>query len=79
MEYIQADKDEPEGGAASSAGPRGEEAERVLARAELAFVILNKFPYNPGHMLVVPVRHVGELEDLDAGRAWTSAAPLGAR
>ena len=29
-----------------------EEPERVLARTHLAYVVLNKFPYNPGHLLV---------------------------
>jgi ATP adenylyltransferase len=40
------------------------EPERVLARGELTYVVLNKFPYNPGHMLVVPFRHTGDLESL---------------
>ena len=35
-------------------------------RSDLAFVILAKYPYNPGHLLVLPVRHAGELEDLTA-------------
>jgi ATP adenylyltransferase len=30
---------------------------------------LNKFPYNPGHVLVVPVRHVGDLTDLSAAES----------
>jgi ATP adenylyltransferase len=29
-----------------------------------AFVILNKFPYNNGHLMVVPVRHVARLSEL---------------
>jgi ATP adenylyltransferase len=40
----------------------GEESERVLARSELGYVVLNRYPYNPGHVMVVPNRHVGELE-----------------
>jgi ATP adenylyltransferase len=40
------------------------ESERVLAMGDLAYVVLNKFPYNPGHLLIVPVRHVGDLEEL---------------
>jgi ATP adenylyltransferase len=44
----------------------GEESDRVLARTDLAYVVLNKFPYNPGHLLVVPVRHEGDLESLTA-------------
>ena len=41
-----------------------EESERVLARTDLAYVVLNKFPYNPGHLLAVPLRHVAEIEAL---------------
>jgi ATP adenylyltransferase len=36
----------------------------VLARDDLAFVTLAKYPYNPGHLLILPVRHVGDVEDL---------------
>ena len=36
----------------------------VVARAESAYAVLNKHPYNPGHLMVVPYRHVAELEDL---------------
>jgi ATP adenylyltransferase len=32
---------------------------------ERAFVILNKFPYNNGHLMVVPKRHVARLTELD--------------
>ncbi|MGZ8578861.1 MAG: HIT family protein [Actinomycetota bacterium] len=66
MQYIQEAKEEPEGGGCVfCAIPEAEpETERVLVRGELAYVVLNKFPYNPGHLLVVPLRHVGELEDV---------------
>ena len=36
----------------------------MLERAELTFTVLNAFPYNPGHLMVAPVRHEGELEAL---------------
>jgi len=36
----------------------------VVHRGTEAFVILNKFPYNNGHVMVVPHRHVGRLADL---------------
>jgi ATP adenylyltransferase len=36
----------------------------VLARKPAAFVIMNRFPYSNGHVMVVPVRHVGRIEDL---------------
>jgi ATP adenylyltransferase len=38
----------------------------VLARGERAFLILNRYPYNNGHFMVVPYDHVSSLEDLDA-------------
>ena len=60
MEYIQEAKEEP-GGCVFCSIP-DKEPERVLVRTELAYVVLNKFPYNPGHVLVVPLRHVGEFE-----------------
>jgi ATP adenylyltransferase len=41
-----------------------DEASYILARTDVAFVILNAFPYNPGHLMVAPIRHVSELEDL---------------
>ncbi len=37
---------------------------KVLYRDNLMMVIMNVFPYNVGHLQVVPVRHVEELEDL---------------
>ena len=80
MEYIEANKDEPatEGGCVfcALADGTGPEEERVLARTGLAFVTLAKYPYNPGHLLVLPMRHVGELEDLSAEENTEVAALL---
>ena len=38
----------------------------VLARGEHVYAVLNLHPYNPGHLMVVTYRHVGELEALTA-------------
>jgi ATP adenylyltransferase len=49
-------------------------ANYIVARAEHAFVMLNAFPYNSGHLLIIPYRHVAdytqlrEEELLDLGR-----------
>jgi ATP adenylyltransferase len=45
--------------------PDDPDADLVLWRPEGAIVILNKFPYNPGHAIVAPCKHASTLEDLD--------------
>jgi ATP adenylyltransferase len=42
---------------------------QVLARDALAFAVLNVYPYTSGHLMVAPVRHVGELEALTTEEA----------
>jgi ATP adenylyltransferase len=37
----------------------------VVAESEHAFTLLNNYPYNPGHVMVIPRRHTGEYSDLD--------------
>ena len=36
----------------------------IVRRGELAFAVLNLYPYNPGHLMVVPYRHVPDYTDL---------------
>jgi ATP adenylyltransferase len=38
----------------------------IVARGELVYAVLNLYPYNPGHLMVVPYRRVSELEELTA-------------
>jgi ATP adenylyltransferase len=38
---------------------------RVIARSPHAFVLLNNYPYNPGHAMVIPHDHTGDYRDLD--------------
>jgi ATP adenylyltransferase len=41
------------------------DAENLIAwRGDQAFVMLNRYPYNPGHLMVVPYAHVPGVEDL---------------
>ena len=68
MEFIQADK--PTGCIfCTFPAEQGEEADRrnlIVHRTSRSFTILNRFPYNNGHVLIVPRTHVARLEDLAA-------------
>jgi ATP adenylyltransferase len=46
-------------------GAEDDEANHIVHRGETTFVMLNAFPYNTGHVMVAPTRHLGELSDLD--------------
>lgn len=51
--------------AGSHKNDKGDDAARLIVhRGKFAFVLLNKFPYNNGHLMVTPYRHVMNLEDL---------------
>ncbi len=39
-------------------------ANYILYRGDKNFVILNSYPYNPGHLLIAPYRHVANLDEL---------------
>jgi ATP adenylyltransferase len=45
------------------------EPELVVHQGEGAFVLLNRFPYTSGHLMVVPNRHAGDLAELTEGEA----------
>jgi ATP adenylyltransferase len=47
-------------------GPEHDREALILHRGELAFAILNAYPYNPGHLMAVPYRHVAAYEDMTA-------------
>jgi ATP adenylyltransferase len=64
LEYVGS-ADEQEGCVFCLALEGDDEEGLVVRRGERAFVLLNKFPYSSGHLLVAPVRHVGEFAELD--------------
>ncbi len=41
-----------------------DEANLILHRGHSNFIILNAFPYSPGHLMVAPYRHVSELQEV---------------
>ena len=41
----------------------------IVARGQTAYVVLNLYPYNAGHLMVVPFRHVASYDDLEPAEA----------
>jgi ATP adenylyltransferase len=64
MSYISAEKSEACVFCAEMSRTDGAE-NLILYRGQRAFVILNRYPYTTGHLMVVPYRHLPSLEDLE--------------
>lgn len=47
-----------------AAPQRDDEESLIIARGSTCFVVMNLYPYNPGHLLVCPYRHVPDYTDL---------------
>ena len=62
MEYIQLKK--PEGCILCEAPRQDNDAVHILYRGDKNFVIMNSYPYNPGHLMIAPYRHIATLEEL---------------
>jgi diadenosine tetraphosphate (Ap4A) HIT family hydrolase len=48
----------------------------VLWRGDACAALLNAFPYTSGHLMVMPLRHIGDLDELEAdesGELWEAA------
>jgi ATP adenylyltransferase len=64
IQYIQMEK--PEGCILCEKPKEDTDAENyLLYRGGKNFIILNSYPYNPGHLMVAPYRHVSSPEELD--------------
>jgi ATP adenylyltransferase len=79
MVYIKGEN-KPEHGDAGddcpfcSAPKRSDEDALIVARGEHVYVVLNLYPYNSGHLMTVPYRHVADYTELDVAEV----AELGA-
>jgi len=71
MEYIEAPREKSGENLFTALPALGDDAQAlILHRSSLSYLVLNRFPYNAGHLLAVPFRNVGDLSELDAaGRA----------
>jgi ATP adenylyltransferase len=68
LEYIQS-ADEQDGCVFCRARDAEDAEALVVHRGESAFVVLNKYPYASGHLMVAPYRHEGEFGDLTGAEA----------
>jgi ATP adenylyltransferase len=57
--------EEPAGCVFCIAKTIGDGQQLIVHEGQLAYVILNKFPYNAGHLMVVPQRHVAQMAGLE--------------
>jgi ATP adenylyltransferase len=65
MKYIETPKTTPGCVFCSALGESDDVTNLIVARGERAFVILNRYPYTSGHIMIVPVDHQPSLEKLD--------------
>jgi ATP adenylyltransferase len=64
--YIERDKTKTQGCVFCEALKKNDGPENlVVFRGKLAFVILNRFPYTSGHLMVLPFQHVARLHEVD--------------
>lgn len=48
---------------------------RVLYRDDICFVVMNRYPYTPGHFMIIPHQHLQNLEDLES-ESWVHISRL---
>ena len=82
MAYITGERDADrhlEKGCPFCAMRQAQDDDLVVHRGDEVFAVLNLHPYNPGHLMVLPYRHVGDLEELtDTESAEVSAVTTAA-
>jgi ATP adenylyltransferase len=76
MAYIKGGQDQfkDKGCPFCIAPTRSDEESLIVHRGEHSYVVLNLYPYNPGHLLVVPYRHIPDYTDIDEAETAEFAA-----
>lgn len=64
MDYIRSDKQDDGGCIFCHKYDGDDSAEHIVARSDQVYVTLNRYPYNNGHLMVVPYQHVASQEEL---------------
>ena len=68
MEYIEAPRLADGGNPFVELPALGNDTEAlIIHRSTLSYLVLNRYPYNPGHLLAVPFREVSDISDLNPG------------
>lgn len=68
-EYIAGEKLEGCAFCHISESPQKDNASHVLYRDEHCFMVMNIYPYTPGHFMIIPHKHTDKLEELDE-KTW---------
>ena len=63
MEYIMSEKPD-DCILCQKPGENNDTASYILYRGKKNFVLMNTYPYNPGHLMIAPYRHLASLDDL---------------
>lgn len=66
MAYIKGERTVVDGCVFCKAVEGDDAAQHILYRSTQVYVILNRFPYNNGHLMIIPYAHVATQEDLPA-------------
>ena len=67
MAYVKSERPSDQAGEGCpfcAAPAKDDETGLIVHRGEHCYVVLNLFPYNPGHLLICPYRHVADLTEL---------------
>ncbi|MCK5832182.1 HIT domain-containing protein [bacterium] len=64
MEYIESSGDKTGCFLCDAFASLEDRANLVLARRKHAFLLMNRYPYTNGHLMAVPIKHTGDLDDL---------------
>ena len=54
---------------------RDDEELHVLYRDDFCFIVMNRYPYTPGHFMIIPHKHTDKLEELDS-EVWLHMSDL---
>ena len=55
--------------------PEDDEELGVLYRAKYSYAVMNKYPYSPGHFMIIPYKHIDNIENIE-DEAWLEMAKL---